>query len=137
MRVCSITFPLPLTNMHSHPSSKPFALVQLLFRRIARHPTLHTRKRARLRVCSWLVPFLTANPCRPLGEGGRPRRAILTCVKVADYQKHKWLSIRRMCCEGCVRSKGQRCKHCPTPMCVDGLLQMIALSILCQTLPNL
>ncbi len=54
-----------------------------------------------------------AKPCRPLGEGGRPRRAILTCVKVADYQKHKWLSIRRMCCEGCVRSKGQRCKHCP------------------------
>ena len=77
------------------------------------------------------------NPCRPLGEGGEPRRAIVTCVKVADYQMHKGLSTRRMCCEGCVCSKGKRCKHCPTPMCVDGLLQMIALSTVCQTFPNL
>jgi hypothetical protein len=77
-----------------------------------------------LRACA---AALTANPCRPAGEGGRPRCAIAPCVKSqvnkrrAGYQSDGGAGRPR-------KLERARCKSCPTPMCVDGLLTMAALS---------
>ena len=63
-------FNIPLLTAHHYRHSllNLYALVQLLTRRIARHPTVHTSKRVRLWVCLGLVPPTAhGKPMPPVG----------------------------------------------------------------------